>query len=42
MGLTLFTKSNLAELRGPIAPNPVSNTSSQSNGDSDSKEDANT
>lgn len=42
IGLTLFTKSNLAEFRSPVAPDPVSDTSSHSNGDNDSEEDANT
>jgi len=36
---TLFTKSNLAKLVGPILPNPVSNTSSHNNRYRNSEED---
>lgn len=40
-GRTLFTQSNLAELASPVAPHPVSNTSSASNRDDDREEDSN-
>jgi hypothetical protein len=36
--LTLFTKSNLAELAGPVLPNPISNTRSHNDRDCNSKE----
>jgi hypothetical protein len=38
--LTLFTKSNLAELARPILPNPISNTRSHDNRNNDREEDA--
>jgi hypothetical protein len=37
----LFTQSNLAELGSPVAPNPVSDTSSNSNRDNNCEEDSN-
>ena len=36
----MFTQSNLAELRSPVAPDPVSNTGSHNNRDRNSKENA--
>jgi hypothetical protein len=39
--LTLFTKSYLTKLGSPIAPNIISNTSSDSNWNDDGKEDTN-
>lgn len=38
--LTLFTKSNLAKLAGPVLPYPVSNTGGHNNRNRDREEDA--